>query len=106
MLADGPLAGQGLSTSAEILDVSGSGIRLRLARPMPCGMPVEIDAGDTMALGEICRCEPEMPASPHGPFIAGVQISQVVASVEQLRRFSRRLDESSRRESTEACQSR
>lgn len=78
---------------AEILDLSGSGMRLRLLRPIPCGLPVEIDCGDTMALGEICHCAPESGACPDGPFIVGVRVSQVVASLEQLRRFSQRLDE-------------
>jgi hypothetical protein len=55
-------------------------------------MPIEIDCGDSMALGEICRCEPET-ATPETPFIVGVQVSQIVASLSELRRFSRRLEE-------------
>ena len=78
---------------AEVLDISGSGMRLRLPQPVPCGIPIQIDCGDTLGLGEICRCQPEHPSSPAGPFIAGIQLSQIVASMEELRRFSRRLDE-------------
>ena len=87
------LCAPALSSAADVLDLSGSGMRLRVANPVPCGMPVEIDCGDRMALGEVCRCQPENAGSSQGPFIAGVQISQVVASLSELQRFARRLDE-------------
>ena len=88
----GSAAGLASAMEAEILDLSGSGMRLRIPRPIPCGMPVEIDCGDSMALGEICRCQPESDARDC-PFIAGVQVSQVVASLSEVQRFSRRLEE-------------
>ena len=79
-----------------ILDVSGSGMRLRLPRPLPCGTLVEIDAGETLSLGEVCRCVPEQPATPetqNATYNIGIQVKHTLASLSELERFSRLLDE-------------
>ena len=93
-----------------ILDVSGSGMRLRLPRPLPCGTLVEVDAGETLSLGEVCRCEPEqsaMPEIPHTTYNVGIQVKHTLASLGELERFSRLLDEysGSRRESAVTAES-
>jgi len=56
--------------SASVRDISGSGMRLRTSLPVPCGTPIEIEAQETLALGSVCRCEPD-----NGSYTIGVQIS-------------------------------
>ena len=79
--------------AAEVLDLSGSGLRLRLAQPLPCGIRIEVDCGDTAGTGEVCRCELESPNSPGGPFVVGIHLSQISASPDELHRFATRLDQ-------------
>ena len=91
------------SYRVRILDISGSGMRIRLARPLPCGSLVEIDAGDTISLGEVCRCIQEdreegaasndAESSKGASYSLGIQIKHTLASVSELERFSRLLDE-------------
>ena len=45
-----PIAGR-------ILDISGSGLRMRTANPVPCGSPVKVESQHTTMLGEVCRCQ-------------------------------------------------
>ena len=59
---------------AYLLEISGSGLQLRVPKRIPCGAPVKIDWNNTLMLGEICRCEPEA-----GAYTVGVQLSQTLA---------------------------
>jgi hypothetical protein len=59
---------------AYLLDISGSGLQLRVPKPVPCGAAVKIEGGNTLMLGEVCRCEPES-----GAYTVGVQLSQTLA---------------------------
>jgi hypothetical protein len=45
--------------SGRVLDMSGSGLRLRLPNPVPCGSPVKVESQRMMMLGEVSRCEGE-----------------------------------------------
>ena len=58
-------------TSASILDISGSGMRLRSKLPAPCGASVEITVNDTVAQGTVCRCD-----SKEGAYELGIQVSR------------------------------
>ncbi len=69
-----------------VLDISGSGLQLRLPIPVPCGMAVKIEGGDTLMLGEVCRCEPA-----GGAYAAGVQVSQTLSSLMELELMNRAL---------------
>jgi hypothetical protein len=55
----------------EVLDVSGSGMRLRSKLPVPCGVDIEIEVNDTVCRGCVCRCEPEQ-----GSYELGIQVSE------------------------------
>jgi PilZ domain-containing protein len=55
--------------SATILDISGSGMRLRSKLPAPCGASIEIGVNDTVAHGRVCRCDPKQ-----GFYELGVQV--------------------------------
>lgn len=54
-----------------ILDVSGSGLRLRSRLPVPCGADIEIETNETIARGHVCRCEPDEDA-----YELGIQITE------------------------------
>jgi len=69
-----------------VLDMSGSGLQLRVPVPIPCGTPIEIEGGDTLMLGNVCRCEPV-----EGAYAVGVQISQTLSSLMELELLNRAL---------------
>jgi len=62
----------GLVIKVHILDVSGNGMCLGSKLPVPCGTLVEIEVADTLAFGEICRCE-----SGQDSYQLGVQVSAI-----------------------------
>ena len=62
-----------------VLDMSGSGLQLRVPAPIPCGTPIKIDGKNTLMLGEVCRCEPA-----EGAYTVGVQLSHTLASLMEL----------------------
>ena len=39
------------------MDMSGSGLRLRLPNPIPCGSPVKVETRQMVMLGEVNRCQ-------------------------------------------------
>ena len=50
--------GSGPVLQTSVLDISGSGMRLRTMLPVPCGTPIEIESEHTITHGSVCRCEP------------------------------------------------
>ncbi len=68
------------------LDLSGSGLSLRLPLPAPCGAAVKIDAQDMLMLGEITRCTPV-----EGAYVVGIQLSHSLAALAELDRLNRAL---------------
>jgi PilZ domain len=69
-----------------VLDMSGSGLQLRVPAPVPCGTAVKIDGKSTLMLGEVCRCEPE-----EGAYTVGVQLSHTLSSLMELELLNRAL---------------
>jgi hypothetical protein len=43
--------------SGRTLDMSGSGLQLRLPNPIPCGSPVKVESEYMVLLGEVTRCQ-------------------------------------------------
>jgi hypothetical protein len=70
----GPSLGRAMD--AEIVDVSGSGMRLRTKVPVPCGAPVEVDDCRLLLLGEICRCTQD----PDGSYTVGLRVFETLVS--------------------------
>jgi hypothetical protein len=71
-------------------------MRLRLPCPLRCGTLVEIDAGEKLSLGEVCRCVPEQPGNndiANATYDVGIQVKHTLASLNEMQRFSRLLDE-------------
>jgi hypothetical protein len=69
-----------------VLDMSGSGLQLRVPAPVACGTAVKIDARHTLMLGEVCRCEPA-----EGAYTVGVQLSHTLSSLMELELLNRAL---------------
>jgi hypothetical protein len=69
-----------------VLDMSGSGLQLRVPAPLPCGTTVKIDGKNTLMLGEVCRCEPA-----EGAYTVGVQLSHTLSSLMELELLNRAL---------------
>ena len=44
--------------SGNVLDMAGSGLRLRTALPVPSGARVKVETEATLMLGEVVRCDP------------------------------------------------
>ena len=69
-----------------VLDISGSGLRLRVPMPVPGDSPVKIDGKNTLMLGQVCRCEPE-----EGAYTVAVQLSHTLSSLMELELLNRAL---------------
>jgi len=76
----GRMAGPSLGrpVDAEVVDISGSGMRLRLTMPVPCGAPVEVDDSHMMLLGEVCRCV----AEHDGYYTVGLRVFETLVAAD------------------------
>lgn len=46
------------TVTGRVLDMSGSGVRVMLPTPMPCGGKVRIEGDGLVMFGEVVRCAP------------------------------------------------
>lgn len=69
-----------------VLDMSGSGLRLKLPMPIPCGAPVKLETGDMLMLGEVARCEPLGQC-----YSVGLSLSHSLAALSEPERLNRAL---------------
>jgi hypothetical protein len=69
-----------------VLDMSGSGLRLELSLPLPCGAPVKLETNDVLMLGEVVRCEPLGQS-----YSVGLSLSHSLAALSELERLNRAL---------------
>ncbi len=69
-----------------IVNISGTGMRLLLDRPLLQGALVKVEWEDTLLLGEVCYCE----AAETG-FAAGLELEHALLQTGELARLSRRL---------------
>jgi hypothetical protein len=61
----------GTLMNARVLDMSGSGMRLEVASPVPCGAEVVIEDQRMRILGETVRCDPKSDG-----YIVAVRVSE------------------------------
>jgi hypothetical protein len=64
--------------SGRVLDMSGSGLRLVLPNPMPCGSPIKVETDHMVMVGEVCRCEPEKRV-----YIVGLRLSHTATVADK-----------------------
>jgi hypothetical protein len=69
-----------------VVDVSGSGLRVRTPGPMPGGAPVRIDAKELTMLGEVCRCEAD-----NGAYLVGIKLSHAFTMSDDLQQLNEAL---------------
>ncbi|HLW77377.1 MAG TPA: PilZ domain-containing protein [Bryobacteraceae bacterium] len=63
------------TAAGRVLDMSGSGLRLTLPVPMPCGGQVRVEAEGMMMLGQVVRCQP----SASETYSLGIALSHLEA---------------------------
>ena len=62
----------GKLVNARVLDTSGSGMRLEVVLPVPCGAEVVIEDQRMRIVGETMRCDPKS-----GGYIVAVRVSEI-----------------------------
>ena len=67
---------------AELTDVSGNGVRLRVAERVAVGDAVRLDIDDNAILGEVCHC-----SEWGNSFTCGVEVDQILSHVSDLARL-------------------
>jgi len=83
-----------ISITARATQLCGRSMRLVSEEPIPLGVPVSIQTGDWLALGEVCHCRHE-----YAHYVIGLQLDQFVRGLSDLE-VARRiwLDEGTPRE--------
>ena len=76
----------GAALPALAVELSGSGMRLMLSRPVLIGAAVKVELDDSMILGEVCYCEPHSSG-----FLVGLKLNQVLSNLSELAKLNRRL---------------
>ena len=61
----------GTLMNARVLDISGSGMRLEVASPVPCGAEVVIEDQRMRIVGETTRCDPKSDG-----YIVAIRVSE------------------------------
>ena len=79
ILPQPPMAGR-------VLDMSGSGLRVEVPLPIPCGASVRVETADTLMLGDVCRCEPRGDR-----YAVGLMLSHSLDRLLDLERLNRAL---------------
>jgi hypothetical protein len=84
-----PMAGpsQGQPVDVRVIEISGSGMRIEMSVPVPCGAAIEITGEHVLVLGEISRCVPDGRG-----YTVGVRVEETLFSLEEAARFRRELE--------------
>jgi hypothetical protein len=60
------------SCSGHVIDMSGSGLRVSVPLPVPCGAQVKVESHETVIFGEVCDC-----AENDGLYSIGLMVSEL-----------------------------
>lgn len=71
---------------AQIVNVSGTGMRLLVDRLVPAGMPLKIEWNQILLLGDVCYCQP----AERG-FSIGLQLEHALLHTGELARLAEAL---------------
>jgi hypothetical protein len=72
--------------SARVVDASGKGMRLSVPLPIATGAPVQVEAGDSLFLGEVCYAE-----AAEAGYVVGLILSHSLNALAELSRLNRTL---------------
>ena len=72
---------------ARVVDASGKGMRLSVPLPIAAGAPVQVEAGDSLFLGEVCYAE----AAAEAGYVVGLTLSHSLNALAELGRLNRTL---------------
>ena len=64
--------------SGRVVDMSGSGLQLRLPNPVPCGSPVKVESEHIVIIGEVSRCQDD-----DGDYIVGLMLSHTATVADK-----------------------
>lgn len=73
------LSGERRTILCHVIDLSGQGMRIVLDEPLPVNMPISIEIGDWMALGDVRYSRPE-----YSHYAVGLELDQVVMGLRAL----------------------
>ncbi len=76
----------GEQSRARLSNLSASGARLLVERPLPLGAPLQINCDDLILLGEVCYCRPAGSL-----YAAGIKLEQCLTITEDLLRLAAQL---------------
>ena len=77
-------SGSGVPTAVQLVDASERGMRLEASVSIDAGVPVRLDIGDAMFLGEVCYCA-LMAAGPPTVFHIGIVTEECLSGLSGLR---------------------
>lgn len=68
--------------SGSVIDMSGSGLQVRIPCPVPCGSPVRVEAPHLVMIGEVNRCD-EHTQEDSFFYVAGLTVRQIAPAGEK-----------------------
>ncbi len=81
-------AKQSIQETVTVINLSGSGMRIRAPRAIAAGTLVRIDLNETLMLGEVCYAEPDGDG-----FSLGLRLEHSLRLTESLERLRQRVAE-------------
>ena len=82
----------GVPISVRVTDASERGMRVQAEVQMDTGLPVRLDIGDSMFLGEICYCAPAPKGAP-ATYNIGIVTEQCLTGLSGLRHLINALEQ-------------
>lgn len=68
--------------SGAVIDMSGSGLQVRLPHPVPLGSPVKVEALHMVMVGEVSRCDEQAQEEEPG-YVAALTLSHITSADEK-----------------------
>jgi len=72
--------------SGRLANVSGTGMRLLVNRPIREGSVLKVEYGETLYLGEVCYCQPQQRG-----YAAGIMLEHSLVCTDELAKLARQL---------------
>lgn len=73
------LDGSPVPLEGTLVNISADGARLTVGEPLPINVPVRVDVGETLLLGDVCYCQPEAEG-----YSVGIALAHAVVEATSL----------------------